>query len=67
MKRPARPIDLVQLHLPLLTASKVGIVEISQDKQKELAVVFVKLLISAAQESNESKTSGGEDEPKAHR
>jgi hypothetical protein len=62
MKRPARPIDLAQLHLPLLTASKAGIVGISHDKQKELAVALVELLISAAQES---KTSGGEDEPEA--
>lgn len=62
MKRPARPIDLAQLHLPLLTASKVGIAGISHDKQKELAVALVGLLISAAQES---KTSGGEDEPEA--
>jgi hypothetical protein len=34
----------------------------SHDKQKELAVALVELLISAAQES---KTSGGEDEPEA--
>jgi hypothetical protein len=61
MKRPAKPIDLAQLHLPLLTASKVAI---SHDKQKELAVALVELLISATQES---KTSGGEDEPEAHR
>jgi hypothetical protein len=66
MKRPAKPIDLAQLHLPLLTASKVA-VAISHDKQKELTVALVELLISATQESNESKTSGGEDEPEAHR
>jgi hypothetical protein len=64
MKRSAKPIDLTQLHLPLLTASKVAI---SHDKQKELAVALVELLVSATQESNESKTSGGEDEPEAHR
>ena len=64
MKRPAKPIDLAQLHLPLLTASKVPI---SHDKQKELAVALVELLISATQERNESKTSGGEDEPETHR
>jgi hypothetical protein len=67
MKRQVEPINLAQLHLPLLTASKVGIVGISHDKQRELAVALVELLISAAQESNESKTSGGEDEPEAHR
>ena len=64
MKRPAKPIDLSQLHLPLLTASKVAI---SHDKQRELAVALVELLISASQESNERKTSGGEDEPEAQR
>lgn len=63
MKRPAKPIDLTQLHLPLLTASKVA--TISHDKQRELAVALVELLISATQESNESKTGGGEDEPEA--
>jgi hypothetical protein len=64
MKRPAKPIDVAQLHLPLLTASKVAI---SHDKQRELAVALVELLISASQESNERKTSGGEDEPEAQR
>jgi hypothetical protein len=64
MKRPAKPIDLAQLHLPLLTASKVAI---SHDKQRELAIALVELLISASTESNEIKTSGGEDEPEAQR
>jgi hypothetical protein len=64
MKRPAKRIDLAQLHLPLLTPSKVAI---SHDKQKELAVALVELLISATQESHESEASGGEDEPEAHR
>jgi hypothetical protein len=64
MKRPAKPMNLTQLHLPLLTASKAAI---SHDKQRELAVALVELLISAAQESNEGKISGGEDEPEAHR
>ena len=64
MKRPAKPIDVAQLHLPLLTASKVAI---SHAKQRELAVALVELLISASQESNERKTSGGEDEPEAQR
>jgi len=64
MKRPTKPIDLVQLRLPLVTASKIAI---SHDKQKELAVVLVELLISASQESNERKTSEVEDEPEAQR
>ena len=64
MKRPTKPIDLVQLHLPLVTASKIAI---SHDKQKELAVALVELLINASQEGNERKTSEVEDEPEAQR
>jgi hypothetical protein len=64
MKRPTKPIDLVQLHLLLVTASKITI---SHDKQRELAVALVELLISASQESNERKTSEVEDEPEAQR
>jgi len=64
MKRPTKPIDLVQSHLPLVTASKTAI---SHDKQRELAVALVELLISASQESNERKTSEVEDEPEAQR
>jgi hypothetical protein len=64
MKRPEKPIQLAQLHLPLLTASKA---EISDDKQRELAVALVELLISAAQENEEAKTNGGGDELEAHR
>jgi hypothetical protein len=52
------------LRLPLVTASKIAI---SHDKQKELAVALVELLISASQESNERKTSEVEDEPEAQR
>jgi hypothetical protein len=64
MKRPTKPIDLVQLHLPLVTASKTAI---SHDKQRELAVALVELLISASQANNERKTSEVEDEPEAQR
>jgi hypothetical protein len=64
MKRPTKLIDLVQLHLPLVTASKTAI---SHDKQRELAVALVELLISASQESNERKTSEVEDEPEDQR
>ena len=64
MKGPTKPIDLVQLHLPLVTGSKIAI---SHDKQRELAVALVELLISASQESNERKTSEVEDEPEAQR
>lgn len=64
MKRPDNPIMLAQLHLPLLTASKATM---SDDKQRELAAALVELLISATQESQETKTNGGSDEPEAHR
>ena len=64
MKRPKKSIQLTQLHLPLLTASKA---DIADDKQRELAVALVELLISAAQENEEAKTNGGNDEPEAHR
>lgn len=64
MKRPDKPIQLVQLHLPLLTASKAAI---SDDKQRELAVALVELLISAAQENEEAQTNGGGDELETNR
>jgi hypothetical protein len=64
MKRSEKPIKLAQLRLPLLTASKAAI---SDDKQRELALALVELLISAAQENEEAKTNGGGDEPEAHR
>lgn len=64
MKRPEKPIQLAQLHLPLLTASTAAI---SDDKQRELAVTLVELLISAAQENEEAKTNGGGDELEANR
>jgi hypothetical protein len=64
MKRPDKPIQLAQLHLPLLTASKAAI---SDDKQRELAVALVELLISAAQENEEAQTNGGGDELEANR
>jgi hypothetical protein len=54
---------LAQLHLPLLTASKAAM---SDDKQRELAAALVELLISATQESQETKTNGGNDELEAH-
>ena len=63
MKRPGNPIMLAQLHLPLLTASKAAM---SDDKQRELATALVELLISATQESQETKTNGGNDELEAH-
>jgi hypothetical protein len=64
VKKPEKPIKLSQLHLPLLAASKAAI---SDDKQRELALALVELLISAAQENEEAKTNGGADEPEAYR
>jgi hypothetical protein len=48
------------MHLPILTASKAAVTD---EKQKELAVALVELLISAAQAGDdERRTSGGENE-----
>jgi hypothetical protein len=59
MKRSEKPIN-PQLYLPILTVSKAAIPD---EKQKELAVALVELLISAAQEGDdERRASGGEDE-----
>ena len=64
MKRPKKSIQLGQLHLPLLTASKV---DIADDKQRELAAALIELLVSATQERQEPATKGGSDELEAHR
>ena len=64
MKRPKKSIELVQLQLPLLTASKA---EIADDKQRELAAALIELLVSATQERQEPATKGGSDELEAHR
>lgn len=60
MKRSEKPINLAQLHLPILTASKAAVTD---EKQKELAAALVELLINAAQEGGDKKkASEGEDE-----
>jgi hypothetical protein len=60
MRRSEKPVKLAQLHLPILIASKAAVTD---EKQKELAVALVELLISAAQEGDDQrKTSGGENE-----
>jgi hypothetical protein len=60
MRRSEKPINLAQMHLPILTASKAAVTD---EKQKELAVALVELLISAAQAGDdERRTSGGENE-----
>jgi hypothetical protein len=63
MKVPEKPIRVAQLHLPLLAVSKVSI---SDEKQRELAVALVELLISATQENGEAE-NGGSDELEADR
>jgi hypothetical protein len=64
MRRSEKPINRAQLHLPILTASKAAVTD---EKQKELSVALVELLISAAQEDYERRTSGGDDELKTDR
>lgn len=65
MRRSEKPINLAQLHLPILTASKAAVTD---EKQKELAVALVELLISAAQDgADERRINGGEDELKTDR
>jgi hypothetical protein len=64
MRAPEKPIELAQLHLPLLAVSKAVI---SNDQERELAVALVELLISAAQENEAGKTDGGHDEPETDR
>jgi hypothetical protein len=53
-----------QLNLLLVDAPKTVVPD---DKQKELALALVKLLINAAQESNLQLANGGGDELEAHR
>ena len=60
MKVPEKPIKVAQLHLPLLAASKASI---SDEKQRELAVALIELLISA----NDDTENGGPDELEADR
>jgi len=63
MKVPEKPIKVAQLHLPLLAASKASI---SDEKQRELAVALIELLISATQENDDTE-NGGADELEADR
>jgi hypothetical protein len=56
--RPAKPLNS-QLNLLLVDAPKAVVPD---DKQKELALALVELLIGAAQESDRPQAKGGEDE-----
>jgi hypothetical protein len=62
MKQPTKSSQL-QWNLPLLNVSATAVPD---DKQRELTLALVELLISAAGEGTEPG-NGGEDEFEAHR
>lgn len=62
MKQPVKPPSL-QFNLPLLDLPALAI---PQDKQRELALALVELLIDAARPSATFPVSGGGDEPEAN-
>lgn len=59
MQESHKPLNLRQLRLPIGNASKPTI---TNDKEQELAMALVELLLSAAQENNEPSANGGKDE-----
>jgi hypothetical protein len=62
MKRSALPFNR-QMNLSLLDAPAIT----AGDKQKELTLALMELLINAAQSSLETQPSGGDDEsPEAY-
>ncbi len=63
MKQPAQPFHL-QLNLSLLNASATAV---PGEKQSELTLALVELLISAAGEGVKPQTNGGENESETHR
>ena len=63
MKRPANRTTQ-QLNLPLNGAPAAAV---PGDKQKDLAVALMELLINAARESIEKRENGGEHESEADR
>jgi hypothetical protein len=63
VNRPTKPLNS-QLNLLLINAPKAVLPD---DKQRQLALALVELLISAAQKSDQQPTSGGEDELEADR
>ena len=63
MKGSAKPLNL-QMNLSLLSASATAVPD---DKQGELTLALMELLINAAQENVEPQlANGGKNEPKAH-
>lgn len=63
MKQPAQPSHL-QLNLSLLNAPTAAI---PGEKQKELTLALVELLISAVGESLKPQAEGGESESETNR
>jgi hypothetical protein len=59
MKRPAIPTNM-QFNLPFLEAPAA---ELPNNKQRELDLALVELLISAARENAARQSEGGENEP----
>ena len=63
MKQPAKPPSL-QFNLPLLDLPALAV---PKEKQRELALALVELLIEAARPHAEFQINGGGDEPEANR
>jgi hypothetical protein len=63
MKQPAKP-PYQQLNLSLLHVSATAV---PVDKQKELTLALVELLISAAGSGAQPEANGGEYESETHR
>jgi hypothetical protein len=63
MKQPAKS----PLQLNLLSLLNVSAAAVPDDKQMELTIALVELLISAAGEGGERQANGGEDESEAQR
>lgn len=63
MKQPVKPPGL-QFNLPLLDLPALAV---PPDKQRELTLTLVELLIDAARPQTEFPVNGGGDEPEDHR
>jgi hypothetical protein len=63
MKQPVKPPSL-QFNLPLLNLPALTVPD---DKQRELALALVELLIDAAHPNVEFQVQGGGNEPEANR
>ena len=63
MKRSAPMLNSRQYNLPLAITPPATVPD---NKQKELALALVELLVSAAYQSEESPARGGDDESETH-